>query len=204
MSTHVSSGLVLPRASYADSRDIGQCPWLIQTGWRSKVLELGDAIVGALVGGGAAVARSEAARLTQGAMLRLSRRGRAGRELAVIAETLARGSDEGVAAELDRLNEQERTAAGRQLDEALRFDGDDPRERQATDELRELAQHVAQQLNITGPVIGHNTGTVWNVSGGTVHAPGSVGRDYIAGDQIHGDKVAGDKTVHQRSRPTPS
>jgi hypothetical protein len=167
------------------------------------VLELGDAIVGALIGGGAAAARTEAARLIHAAVLRLSGRGRVGRELARVADALARGSDEGVAAELDRLNEEQATLAGQQLDEALHYDGADERERQATDELQGLARQVAQQLNIAGPVIGRNTGTVWNVSGGTVHAPGAVGRDYIAGDQVHGDKIAGNKTVHQQTRPTP-
>ncbi len=143
---------------------------------------VGALVVGALSAGAVGVARMEVARLVQGAMTRLARRGRVGQELALVADALAR-SDEELAAEMERVEPQQAQLAARQLDEALVYDGSDEAEQRATQALREQAEQLrpllANALSAPG-----NRGQVVHASGqATVHAPFSVGRDYIAGQR---------------------
>ncbi len=122
----------------------------------------------------------EAARLVQGAMTRLARRGRVGQELALVADALAR-SDAELAEEMKRLAPLEAQRAAEQLDEALVYEGPDEVERRATESLREQAEHVRGLLN-QGIAAPGNRGQVVQASGhATVHAPFQVGRDYVAG-----------------------
>ncbi len=122
----------------------------------------------------------EVARLVQGAMTRLARRGRVGQELALVADALAR-SDAELAEEMKRLAPPEAQRAAQQLDEALVYEGPDEAERQATKALREQAEHVVALLSQVSSAPG-NRGQVVQASGhATVHAPFQVGRDYIAG-----------------------
>ena len=149
-----------------------------------------EEVIAALSGGGAAVARMEIARLVSAAVLRLSGRGRAGAELAKIAEAAAR-SDTALAEAMDRLSADERRAAAGQLAEALAYDGDNPAERAATAELRALAVQVHQLLinhglSVTGAnpgvAVQSNTGQIAQNTGlGTVHAPFQVAGSYYGG-----------------------
>lgn len=149
---------------------------------------MGELVLAALSGGAVGVARMEVARLVNAATRRLARRGRAGEELALIADALAR-SDEELGAELERLEPEQAQLAARQLDEALVYDGADAAEVQATAALREQAEQLrpllAQALSAPG-----NQGQVVQAWGNaTVHAPFSVGRDYVVGPvQDSGDQ----------------
>ena len=87
----------------------------------------GEAILGALAGGGIAMARHEAARLISGCLTWLRRKGRAGEELAAAAEAFTRGADTEIAEELDQLGSDGRARAGAQLDQVL-ADPDHPTE----------------------------------------------------------------------------
>jgi hypothetical protein len=96
-----------------------------------------------------------------------------------VAEAAAR-SDTDLAQAMDRLNQDERRAAARQLADALTYDGDDPAEQAATTELRQQAQQLHQLLtnhglavpgDNPGITVQHNTGQiVQNTGTGTVHA----------------------------------
>lgn len=143
-------------------------------------MSVGEVVLGALSGGGALVARVEIARLVQGAVQRLSRRGQVGRELAIVADALGR-SDDDVAKEMQRLSEEQRGAAAGQLDQALTYDGPDVTERDATRALGELGEQVRTALSgvQTSGQVGH---VIHATDHATVHAPGAVGRDYIAGN----------------------
>jgi hypothetical protein len=153
-------------------------------------MAVAEDVLAALSGGGVAVVRVEVARLVNAAVLRLSSRGRAGRELALIASAAAR-SDSDLAEQMQQMSDQDREAAAGQLDEALTYTGEDPHEQAATQQLREQAERVHQLLvnhglAITGGntsiAVQHNTGQIVQNSGaGTVHAPFQVGGNYTAG-----------------------
>lgn len=149
---------------------------------------IGELVLAALSGGAGAVARAEVARLVQGGVHRLARRGRVSRELAIVADAVARSDDE-LAAEMKRLPPGEAIAAARQMDEALSYDGPDEDERKATGELRKHAEAVRGLLSQTQLIHG-NHGQVVQASGqAQVHAPFHVARDYHAsGESDSGSK----------------
>ncbi len=144
---------------------------------------VGALVLGALSAGAVGVARMEIARLVQGAMTRLARRGWLGQELALVADALAR-SDEELAEEMERLEPEQRQAAAEQLDDALNYDGPDEAEQRATQALREQAEQLRPALTATVSASGNRGQVVYAAEQATVHAPFSVGRDYIAGQRF--------------------
>jgi len=137
----------------------------VVAGWRRVALMdagYGEAILGALAGGGIAMARHEAPRLITGCITWLRRRGRAGEQLAAAAEAFTPGADTEIAEELDQLGAEGRARAGAQLDQVL-ADPDHP-----TD-LDSQAEQVQDLLTRAGLLNRTPTGTlIYQPKGPTV------------------------------------
>ena len=144
----------------------------------------GGMIISALAAGGASVARAEIARVIRAAVQRLKDRGQAGQELAVVADALAR-SDAELAAELTRLPDDGKGKAANQLDAALVYDGPEPVERAATEQLAIQARDLVQMLREQGRPRIRQSFTV--ADNARVNAPAVVERDFIAELHEHRD-----------------
>jgi hypothetical protein len=121
-------------------------------GWVS--VEIGQDILDALTRGGVSALRAELAQLLNAAIVRLSRRGTAAKQLALVAEAAAR-SDESLAVAMDNLSHQDRIDATRELIDALTPLTDAPEDAAATEYLLERARAVHAELSLRG-LIGDN------------------------------------------------
>ncbi len=133
-----------------------------------------EIILEALTSGGMVLARAEAARVVNAAPRRLSARGEAGKELALVADALAR-DDADLGDQMDRLTAQQRTTAAQQLNQAATYAGSDSTEQIATHALRDMIDQLAGQVGDTtvhGGVSICGDATVT----GPIHAP-AAGRD---------------------------
>lgn len=120
--------------------------------WRMSV-DIGQDILDALSRGGVAALRSELAQFLNAAIVRLSRRGKAAQQLALIAEAAAR-SDEGLAGVMDSLNHQDRVVVARELADALTLPSGAPEDVAATEYLLDRARAVHAQLSLFGLIGG--------------------------------------------------
>lgn len=113
----------------------------------------GEAVLGALAGGGIALARHEAARLINSCLTWLRSKGRAGTELAEAARAFTQGADPDIAVQLEQLGPLGRARAGAQLDQVL-ADPDHPAD------LDTQAQHIQDMLTQAGLLTHTPTGTL--------------------------------------------
>lgn len=128
-------------------------------------MDLAEAVIGGIAGGGAAAARFEVARLLRGAVTALTNRGSVAKELSLVLDAVAR-SDTDLAAEYNRLPEEVHAAAQVQLREVL---ADSGHEELSTD-ARRIVETMQAAVN-RGQIISHS-------GPGDIHAPFHVHRDY--------------------------